>query len=103
MGNSNGSISGSGFTTLPIAKYYDSYVKTNEEYVIKEQAILGDATWETIYWYADGADTNLVSDENSWIYRGGIATSNEDSGVYYFYRTPTMAAPGYTFRTVLMP
>ena len=80
---------GSGFTTTPDAKYYDSY-KYDTSNTSYARGKLGDATKETLAtfgnpgggWYSDYAFFPLAT--INWFFRGGYYDSGASAGVFYF-------------------
>ena len=109
MGNYNDTISDSGFSSMPEAKYYDKYTGTDSESDFTKYH-LGDATKETVRaksgrrnaWYGD--DSYSVYSSSPWVSRGGKYDYGTAVGVFYFGRTDASAGwGGYvnSFRCVL--
>jgi len=76
MGNYNGTISSSGFSSLPSLKNYNKYTGSI--------GFKGDATNAdgTNGWYGDYA--YFVSSGTPWFMRGGYYSRSSDSGPFYF-------------------
>ena len=109
MGNYNDTISDSGFSSMPEAKYYDKYTGTDSESDFTKYH-LGDATKETVRaksgrrnaWYGD--DSYSVYSSSPWVSRGAKYEYGTAAGVFYFGRTDASAGwGGYvnSFRCVL--
>ncbi len=109
MGNYNDTISDSGFSSMPEAKYYDKYTGTDSESDFTKYH-LGDATKETVRaksgrrnaWYGDYSYSVLSS--NPWVSRGDMYDYGTDAGVFSFSHTDASAGwGGYvnSFRSVL--
>ena len=89
MGNYNDTISDSGFSSMPEAKYYDLYTGTDSNRDFTKYH-LGDATKETLKakstgqnaWYQDYSYS--VYSSNPWVHRGGNCYSSTGAGVFIF-------------------
>ncbi|MDY2893130.1 MAG: prepilin-type N-terminal cleavage/methylation domain-containing protein [Candidatus Faecisoma sp.] len=75
MGNYNDTISNTGFSSMPAAKYYDKYTSSTGK--------TGDATTETSGWYGDQAI--FPNSSNSWFHRGGYYGNGSGAGVFGFH------------------
>ena len=108
MGNWAGTVGSSGFTTSDLpggnngSKYYDKYTGTSSSTPTSNNAIKGDATYETMRWYSDGVRFLYAS--YPWSSRGvdsfaaattGVFSSNASNG--------TTNSHLYSFRAVLIP
>ena len=109
MGNYNDTISDSGFSSMPEAKYYDKYTGTDSNSDFTKYH-LGDATKETVRaksgrrnaWYGD--DSYSVYSSVPWVSRGDKYDYGTDAGVFNFCATDASAGwGGYvnSFRCVL--
>jgi len=107
MGNWNNISSLSGFSLFPDSKYYDKYTGTvSSTFMPKAQAILGDATWETIFWYSSASYTQNTSDGYHWTFRSSAYGWSPVVGEYSIFNSDTMDGQGditASFRTVLIP
>ena len=84
--------------SFPESKYYDKYTKgISSADTTKEKAILGDATWETMYWYNDG---NYFSTDCSPFSARGTG-NNKQPGVFSIMSTSN-GYTGSSFRISLM-
>ena len=81
MGNYNDLVGNSGFLTMPESKYYDKYTSDNASLACNGSACLSHALSETAGWYSDAQ--TMVSEEYSWLVRGGDKNSTNTSGVFY--------------------
>jgi len=73
---------------FPVSKYFDYYTGTNE---VKDDIILGDATWEIRRWYNE--TFSMIYASNPWFYRESVFSTREDDG----------SADNYTWRATLIP
>ena len=87
MGNYDGTIGSSGFTTMPDSKYYDNYPSSiftgnySTNMTFCTLAICGGhALNETRAWYSDVA--SFVISDRPWFNRGGDAGGNEFTGTF---------------------
>ena len=111
MGNWEGTVWTAEYPTniLPGSKYYDIYTGTSNNSITSDKSIKGDATYETMRWYSDGAYFPYAI--NPWFYRGGGShdTANiASNGVFNSNRGDDSQAIGSAlpyvgFRTVLIP
>ena len=97
MGNYNGAVGSSGFTTLPAIKYYDKYT-FNSMSSCTLNSCGGHALFETNGWYSD--NSGFVNSSAPWFTRGG----NHDSGVSegMFYASGESGATGPAFHTTVI-
>jgi len=87
--------------SFPTEKYYDKYISLSYEVALKKDvAILGDATWETAFWYYNNYPWGL-SPTRPWPTRGG--TTNGNFSIYSMANFMGEGSGNFTFRTVLMP
>ncbi len=103
MGNWEGTPDESDFTAFPEQKYWDKYTGTSWSYDSKkENAIKGDATYETKKWFTDtGA---FVAPVSPWFKRGGNTTTPDDSGIFCSFLDGTgRSSMTFGFRSVLIP
>ena len=101
MGNYNNTISSSGFSEMPEAKYYDLYTKTSASTACNSGICYGQALSETSGWYADYA--SFVSSNSSWVKRGGFYLSNTSAGVFDFYVSNGNASSSNSARFTVAP
>ena len=90
MANVNNNIVSSSFIKLPEIKYYDLYTGTD----VKQNTILGDATFETLRWYNDADKFS-----ETWLLRHGTGAS---SGIFYILGYPGAADNDAGFRVTLI-
>ena len=89
MGNYNDAIAGSGFSSMPEAKYYDKYTGTDSDSDFTKYH-LGDATKETVKtkssgsnsWYGDLSSS--VYSSSTGVGRGGLYDGGTNAGVFHF-------------------
>ncbi len=99
MGNYNGTIGSSGFSSLPNSKYYDRYTSTTVSSACSGGVCYGHALSETSGWYNDGTDT--LSSSYPWYTRGGYnADSTSTSGIFRMYTRNGSANVSNGFRFV---
>ena len=87
MGNFNGTIGSSGFSTMPDSKYYDNYpssiftgdYSTNMTFCTLATCG-GHALNETRAWYSDNA--YFVNSSGPWFERGGITSNSTNAGAF---------------------
>ena len=102
MGNYNGYLGSSGFTTLPVAKYYDKYTTPTTPTACNGEICYGQATSETAHWYSDLTALKLLLDENRpWTGRSGGYSDSENAGIFYINEHSGAQTAGYSFRLVL--
>ena len=82
MGNYNNTISSSGFSILPVSKYYDLYTSTTRLTACNGGVCYGHALSETYEWYSDVA--NFVSSSFPWFERG-CSYGGVGAGVFSFF------------------
>ncbi len=84
MGNYNGTISSSGFSSMPASKYYDKYTTNNVNTACSGSSCISHSLGETSGWYNDYA--TMVISTHPWLLRGGYYASNPGniSGIFYF-------------------
>jgi len=97
MGNYTNTISYSGFTTYPDAKYYDNYTSTTALTGYKA----GDATYETSGWYSDIA--YFVDSSGPWFERGSGYYSRTSAGVFSMSNYYGQGNAFDTFRLAIKP
>ena len=90
MGVYNKTISGSGFISLPDAKYYNLYAETS---------YIGHALTETQNWYSD--DATFIDARIPWFRRGGAWSDSSYAGVFYFSHDSGNASYGNSSRFVI--
>ena len=90
MGVYNKTISGSGFISLPDAKYYNLYAETS---------YIGHALTETQNWYSD--DATFIDARIPWFRRGGAWSDSSYAGVFYFSHDSGNASYGNYSRFVI--
>ena len=81
MGNYNNTISSSGFSILPLAKYYDKYTTTSSLTACNGGVCLGHALSETSSWYSD--TTSFITSDYPWLNRSGGYTDTKTAGAFY--------------------
>ena len=99
--------SSSGLSTMPEAKYIDTYTNSNSSNTNHASGKLGDATKETLKtfgntsggWYSDYAYFPLSS--FVWFRRGGGYNSGYYAGAFNFFNEDGNANSSYSFRVVL--
>ena len=107
MGNYNGTIGASGFSTMPDIKYYDNYPSSiftgnySTNFTFCTLATCGGhALNETRGWYSDSA--NFVSPGYSWFARSGLASFSTLAGAFYSYYYGGNANNNNSWRGVLV-
>ena len=107
MSNWEGEVGYTDFTTNNLpggsngSKYYEKYTGPGSLYLTVENAIKGDATYETRHWYSDDASSPGTYDP--WFSRSGNYNTTSNAGVF---NTNNNSAPFYSitaFRVVLIP
>ena len=90
--------------SFPNSKYYDLYAygTTYNDQIAYNRRILGDATGEVSFWYADYH--GFVTSGNSWFVRGfSYNDYPTNAGVFTFDRNVGKPIPALAFRSVLAP
>jgi len=84
-------------------KYKDIYyIESTNPAISKDIVILGDATWETMWWYSD--QVTFIQYSNPTFSRGSIGSiGNVVSGIFRANSSDFPASPIKTFRSVLIP
>src|SRR5574344_2858056 len=85
MANYAGTISTSGFSSMPSQKYWNKYTSTTLASACNGSPCYGQAITETSGWYIDYM--NFVTSSNPWAGRGSVAddASYTFAGVFNFY------------------
>ena len=86
-------------------KYYDIYNNlSGNSSSTRYESIMGDATWETMYWYSDGS--GYVYSTYPWFSRGSNDAKSY-SGIFHYYPYTNNLVngdiTGYASRPVLIP
>ena len=108
MSNWAGTVgSNSGFTTSNFpggsngSKYYEKYTGTSSYKITSDKSIKGDATYETMSWYSDGASFPFAS--NPWSSRGGYYAIASAAGAFYSLSNNGTSDSYSGFRVALIP
>ena len=107
MGNWNGTVGSSGFTTSNFpggssgSKYYEKYTGTSNSTPDATRSIKGDATYETKNWYSDRANFPYAS--FPWSNRGGVYYITSDVGAFYSNNNNGTSNSNLGFRVALIP
>ena len=107
MGNWNGTVGSSGFTTSNFpggsngSKYYDKYTGTSSSSITSDKSIKGDATYETMRWYSDSASFPYAS--NPWSARGGYYSNPSNAGAFHSSLNYGTSSSYNGFRVALIP
>ena len=105
MGNYNDIVANSGFSeplTLE-SKYYDKYTSNNTSLACNGSECISHGLSETSGWYNDYH--NMISEEYTWMLRGGSYSHSTAAGVFNFNATVSLGGPdgGGSFRLVMSP
>ncbi len=100
MGVYNGTISLSGFSSLPSSKYYDNYTSDSATTACNSGICYGHALSETSGWYSN--NTYFVSSSYPWFDRGGGFGDTMGAGVFNFHYRDGGAYIDYSFRVVVL-
>jgi len=98
-GSSSGGEKTDGIS-FPNQKYYDKYTGIGSSTMTKDKAIKGDATYETMKWYSDGA--YFVHTTYPWAIRGGYYYLPSSAGIFSSNDTYGSGNSSYSFRSVLI-
>ena len=108
MGNWNGTVGSSGFTTSNLpggssgSKYYEKYTGTSSYEITSVKSIKGDATYETMRWYFDNAYFPFANDP--WSLRGGYYSFMSNAGAFSSTYSNNGTSDSNTgFRVALIP
>ncbi len=99
MGNYKDTIASSGFSTLPVNKYYDKYSTTSSLTACSDGICYGHALSETLLWYSDSK--RMTTSSNPWFNRGGYYNDKVKAGIFYFGIANGAASSNTGFRVVL--
>ncbi len=102
MGNYNGTIGKSGFSSFPSSKYYDTYTSETDRTACNEGICYGHALSETAGWYGDYV--YFVYSTYPWFVHGGGYGSASDTlkaGVFATHNASGTAYSFDSFRVVL--
>ena len=81
MANYNGTVSSSGFASMPATKYYDKYATNNITTACNGGACLSHALSDVKNWYGD--NYNIVSSTSPWMLRGGGSSTGTGAGIFF--------------------
>ena len=90
----------SGFTTLPISKYYDKYGTSDVLTACNGGICYGHALLEVYDWYDDYQ--TFVSEDGAWLLRGGYYQHGSGAGIFYSYGDYGDSWTAISWRSVLV-